>query len=234
MNEVITIENTEMQIREYRGQRVVTFKDIDAVHGRPDGTARKRFSENRKHFIEGEDYFILKRQNLENIQMSEKRTFGFSIPTRGITLITESGYLMLVKSFNDDLSWKVQRRLVNSYFNAREQQVTCEEVEKETDADIDLIEEKPQVPLIKGWHNRNKGRLARIQRRTGFTLTRIYHCILKNVGEKYNLKEANNMYKKCTRKEPEYAMDIIEYFPELAEAADRYLDGVERALSTRR
>nr|DAR30133.1 MAG TPA: hypothetical protein [Caudoviricetes sp.] len=29
-------------------------------------------------------------------------------------------------------------------------------------------------------------------------------------------------------------MDIIEYFLELAEAADRYLDGVERALSARR
>ncbi len=42
------------------------------------------------------------------------------------------------------------------------------------------------------------------------------------------------MYKKCTGKEPEYAMDIIEYFPDLAEAADRYLDGVERALSARR
>lgn len=229
MNEVITIENTEMQIREYNGQRVVTFKDIDTVHQRTDGTAKRNFLHNKKYFVEGEDYVIVQR----NSQKDEIRTFGFSIPTRGITLITESGYLMLVKSFNDDLSWKVQRRLVNSYFNAREQQVTCEEVEKESD-DSDLIEEKPQVPLIKGWHNRNKGRLARIQRRTGFTLTKIYHCILKNVGEKYNLKEANNMYKKCTGKEPEYAMDIIEYFPELAEAADRYLDGVERALSARR
>lgn len=230
MNEVITIENTEMQIREYNGQRVVTFKDIDTVHQRTDGTARRNFRQNKKHFIEGEDYVIVHRNN----PMDEIRPLDLPIPPKGITLITESGYLMLVKSFNDDLSWKVQRRLVNSYFNAREQQVTCEEVEKEADADIDLIEEKPQVPLIKGWHNRNKGRLARIQRRTGFTLTKIYHCILKNVGEKYNLKEANNMYKKCTGKEPEYAMDIIEYFPELAEAADRYLDGVERALSTRR
>lgn len=229
MNEVITIENTEMQIREYNGQRVVTFKDIDTVHQRTDGTARRNFRQNKKHFIEGEDYVIVHRNN----SMDEIRPLDLPIPPKGITLITESGYLMLVKSFNDDLSWKVQRRLVNSYFNAREQQVTCEEVEKESD-DSDLIEEKPQVPLIKGWHNRNKGRLARIQRRTGFTLTKIYHCILKNVGEKYNLKEANNMYKKCTGKEPEYAMDIIEYFPELAEAADRYLDGVERALSARR
>lgn len=229
MNEVITIENTEMQIREYNGQRVVTFKDIDTVHQRTEGTARRNFRQNKKHFIEGEDYVIVHRNN----SMDEIRPLDLPIPPKGITLITESGYLMLVKSFNDDLSWKVQRRLVNSYFNAREQQVTCEEVEKESD-DSDLIEEKPQVPLIKGWHNRNKGRLARIQRRTGFSLTRIYHCILKNVGEKYNLKEANNMYKKCTGKEPEYAMDIIEYFPELAEAADRYLDGVERALSARR
>ncbi len=170
MNEVITIENTEMQIREYNGQRVVTFKDIDTVHQRTDGTAKRNFKQNKKHFIEGEDYVIVHRNN----SMDEIRPLDLSIPPKGITLITESGYLMLVKSFNDDLSWKVQRRLVNSYFNAREQQVTCEEVEKESD-DSDLIEEKPQVPLIKGWHNRNKGRLARIQRRTGFTLTKIYH-----------------------------------------------------------
>ena len=29
MNEMVTVEGTEMQIREYEGQRVVTFKDID-------------------------------------------------------------------------------------------------------------------------------------------------------------------------------------------------------------
>lgn len=33
-----------------------------------------------------------------------------------LTLITEQGYLMLVKSFTDDLAWKVQRQLVKSYF----------------------------------------------------------------------------------------------------------------------
>lgn len=36
-----------------------------------------------------------------------------------ITLITESGYLMLVKSFTDDLAWKVQRELVNFYFRGK-------------------------------------------------------------------------------------------------------------------
>lgn len=110
MNEII-INDKPLPIREYKGNRVVTFKEIDEVHGRKDGTARKRFNDNKKRFIEGVDYF--------NIQKSEKRTLGFDVPNRGLILITESGYLMLVKSFSDDLAWTVQRELVNFYFRGR-------------------------------------------------------------------------------------------------------------------
>ncbi len=31
-------------------------------------------------------------------------------------LLTEQGYLLLVKSFHDDLAWRVQRELVAGYF----------------------------------------------------------------------------------------------------------------------
>ena len=34
--------------------------------------------------------------------------------------MTETGYLMIVKSFTDDLAWSVQRQLVNTYFKAKE------------------------------------------------------------------------------------------------------------------
>ena len=222
-NELVKIGDVEIPVKEYHGQRVVTFKDIDACHSRPDGTARKRFNDNRKHFVEGTDYFqvspnespengrsifdyatsvewdgvnyagfiyiavdrdaraikvgrtshkikristmntgrakalnefywyeckdtlkaekeihkqldkyhvnnewfncskeiaepvVLKVvQDVDaNFDPQKKHRGGF----RGdITLITESGYLMLVKSFTDDLAWDVQRQLVNSYF----------------------------------------------------------------------------------------------------------------------
>lgn len=111
MNELTTINNTQLSVKEFSGQRVVTFKDIDAVHSRPDGTARKRFNENREHFILGEDYFVRKTDEAQN-------EFGITAPN-GLTLITESGYLMLVKSFTDDLAWTVQRELVNGYFRAK-------------------------------------------------------------------------------------------------------------------
>ena len=114
MNE--SINDIPLGIKEYKGKRVVTFKDIDTVHERPAGTARRNFNKNKKHFIEGVDYFIVKPSDFS---MDEFRTLGFKVPNRGITLFPESGYLMIVKSFTDDKSWAVQRRLVNVYFKSQ-------------------------------------------------------------------------------------------------------------------
>lgn len=111
MNEVMHIGNADISVKEYNGQRVVTFKDIDTVHGRPDGTARATFNRNKERFVIGQDYFVCD-------TYEAKELFGISAPN-GIALMTEQGYLMLVKPFSDDLSWEVQRQLVNGYFKAR-------------------------------------------------------------------------------------------------------------------
>ncbi len=105
----VIINRQSLKVKEYGGQRVVTFADIDAVHCRPEGTARRNFNNNRQHFLIGVDYFV--RNSYEAAE------YGIVAPN-GLILMTESGYLMLVKSFTDDLAWKVQRELVNSYFKA--------------------------------------------------------------------------------------------------------------------
>lgn len=121
MDNLVHIGNADISIKEYKGKRVVTFKDIDIVHERPDGTARHRFAENKKHFVEGEDYFVLKPSDLENTELDGFRPVGIdAVSPRGTALITEQGYLMLVKSFTDDLAWEVQRKLVSSYFNVHQ------------------------------------------------------------------------------------------------------------------
>ena len=125
MNEIL-INNQNVLIKEYEGKRVVTFKDIDMVHNRPEGTARKRFNDNKKHFIEGEDFF--------KICASEIRTHKIMEISpkvhEDVTLMTESGYLMLAKSLTDDLSWDVQRKLVNDYFTVKniQQRMTSAEI----------------------------------------------------------------------------------------------------------
>ena len=112
MGEIERINNLDLSVKVYQNQRVITFKDIDTVHERPEGTARKRFNDNKRHFIEGEDFF--------KVCASEIRTHNImDISNKAhedVTLITESGYLMLVKSFTDDLAWQVQRQLVKNYF----------------------------------------------------------------------------------------------------------------------
>ena len=67
------IQGTEIQIKEYQGKRVVTLKDIDAVHQRKSGTASRNFNQNRNRFIEDVDFFRI------NVTDNEIRSqFGIS------------------------------------------------------------------------------------------------------------------------------------------------------------
>lgn len=111
MAQLIKINKQNLPVKEYNGQRVVTFKEIDTVHCRPSGSAHRNFKANRKRFIEGVDYF---RRN----SSEAKSEYGITAPN-GLVLLTESGYLMLAKSFTDDLAWTVQRELVNCYFRVK-------------------------------------------------------------------------------------------------------------------
>ncbi len=57
--ECVIINTIPLMIKEYSNRRVVTFKDIDTVHERPEGTASRNFRKNREHFIEGEDFYSI-------------------------------------------------------------------------------------------------------------------------------------------------------------------------------
>lgn len=109
----------------YTGHPVLTFALIDKVHNRVEGTASRNFRTNRKRFISGEDFYDLDSKSLDEFRREFQDMVGANAPS--LTLITESGYLMLVKSFTDDLSWQIQRQLVKLYFRvkAAEQPTPC-------------------------------------------------------------------------------------------------------------
>lgn len=119
MSKEIVINKHSLQVKQYNGQNVVTFKEIDLCHERPSGTAKRNFNKNKKHFTEGTDYFTIPYSEFSTNFVPNSSKAGN--PNNTVTLITESGYLMLVKSFTDELSWNVQRMLVDSYFNYKEE-----------------------------------------------------------------------------------------------------------------
>lgn len=147
MNEIITINQQQIAAKEYQGQRVVTLKDIDLVHNRPEGTARRNFNTNREHLIEGTDYFV--RNSYE-----AKEEFDMVAPN-GLVLLTESGYLMLVKSFTDDLAWEVQRALVNNYFRVKTAETNLSQLSPELRLLISLeLQQKEQKAAIEDVNRR--------------------------------------------------------------------------------
>jgi ORF6N domain len=111
------VEKFAAQPLVYRGNRVITLSMMDTSHGRPPGTAGRNFRQNRCRLTQDEDYY-------EVSQPDEIRRLGCAredgnTPEK-IILLAESGYLLLVKSFRDDLAWEVQRALVNIYFRAKD------------------------------------------------------------------------------------------------------------------
>lgn len=131
--------NQKIQVKEYNGQRVVTFRDIDIVHERPDGTAKAAFVRNRERFTEGTDFFSIIRKEFRTLYVPNEKLIGN--PNVSMFLITESGYLMLAKVF-DDLAWRVQRELVNCYFKI---QAIKEMVRKTTASDDLTVEQWLQI-----------------------------------------------------------------------------------------
>lgn len=110
---LISINSFSLPVVEYRGQRVVTLAMVDQVHERPEGTAGRNFREHREKLVEGADYIQI---SSDEIRRNNPGAIPDALRRNDVVLITEQGYLMLVKSLTDDLAWDVQRQLVNHYF----------------------------------------------------------------------------------------------------------------------
>lgn len=185
MNELIHIGNSDISIKEYKGQRVVTLKDVDTVHERPGGTAKRNFNTNKKRFIEGVDFFLVSSDEIRTSHI-------FPISDNDYMdkiLLTEQGYLMLVKSFTDDLAWDVQRQLVNGYFKVRklandlspqlqlfqqmfeavaEQERTAREAKELAERAIETTDNIKEAvkPIFDNWRDEMRLKFNRIQRNT--------------------------------------------------------------------
>ena len=212
MNDLSNIDIPKIKI--WNDQRVVTFRDIDEVHQRPEGTAKKAFSRNRKRFIRGVDYFIVTRSEIQKSVKDTLEYFG-DIPNRGITVLTETGYLMVVKPFHDDLSWKVQRILVSSYFN-------CGKLQNEVinRSDVPQPNEGHYPSLANTWMKDHEPLFKQICSAYGISRKELYHKILLDIGDDYNVDDYRVFYKRDTGHAPEYIMEVVSFYPELREAAE--------------
>lgn len=141
-NKLVKINNVELGIKEYKKERVITAWDIAKVHGREVKRINEIFKNNIDKFILKEDYFFL----TPNEFSGSFKTAQDFIPNnvKEIPLFTESGYLMLVKTFTDDLSWDIQRQLVKGYFKLKELKSSIDK-----DKRLEIMEKNANVRMAK-------------------------------------------------------------------------------------
>ena len=213
-NNKIMINGIEIETKEYKGQRVITSYDVAKLHEREVNDVTKNFNNNRDKFILNEDYFLINKNDISERKISVQEFIPNNV--KEIPIFTESGYLMLVKSFTDDLSWKIQRMLVKSYFivttgQIQPKQLTKIEVLKmalETELENERLrnENKAQCEIIKGLNGelepyQLEDIINRIIRATGGNYGAKYNEVYRVFKERYHidLKTRMTNYNKTVR-----------------------------------
>ena len=115
---LITIADKEIELKEYKGERVVTAWDIADLHEKDVKVVNQHFNRNITNLIENEDYYIISKETFLKSHFVTLKNHAPNL--KEVALFTESGYLLLVKGFTDERSWNIQRQLVKSYFKLKE------------------------------------------------------------------------------------------------------------------
>lgn len=124
MNNITVINGNELIVKEYQGQRVVTSWDVARLHETNQTHIKNTFDRLKKknRLTENEDYFMVGKDSefAHTFCMNKEIDPRALNPVKSIPLFTESGYLMLTKPLEDDLSWTIQKQLVKNYFAMKE------------------------------------------------------------------------------------------------------------------
>ncbi|EEF3817601.1 ORF6N domain-containing protein [Salmonella enterica subsp. diarizonae] len=117
--ELATVAARDLQIIEYRGQRVVTNEQLAAGYGTDVANIKMNYSRNTDRFVEGKHFFKVTGEELANLRV----TFSYlqiSSKTRSLMLWTERGAANHAKMLETDQAWGYHEDLVEFYFTQRD------------------------------------------------------------------------------------------------------------------
>ncbi|WP_439291748.1 MULTISPECIES: ORF6N domain-containing protein [Rahnella] len=117
--ELALVNAKDLQVIEYRGQRVVTTEQLAAGYGTDVENIRRNFNRNKSRFIEGKHYFQISGDELENLRISFSPA-QISNKTRSLTLWTERGAANHSKMLETDQAWEYFNDLSEFYFTKRD------------------------------------------------------------------------------------------------------------------
>ncbi|PHM67909.1 ORF6N domain-containing protein [Xenorhabdus kozodoii] len=119
-NELVPMSAKELQIVEYRGQRVVTTEQLASGYGATTPQITNNFNRNKSRFIEGKHYFNVEGDELQELKNLISLRDLVSKHTSRFILWTERGAANHSKMLETDQAWNYFDDLTEFYFTRRD------------------------------------------------------------------------------------------------------------------
>lgn len=170
MEQLVKVLDKEIKPIAYKGERVLTFRQVDELHGRLPHTAKKAFYSNKDRFIEGEDYVKLPYEEWSHMTAVRNTDCGDTGQRNPMIFLTKFGYLLVTKPFMDNHSWKIQRELARRYFiveaiKAGRHEMTFSTALVLGDIQKELLSAKPlwaKIKRYKEYHNLSNAEICKL------------------------------------------------------------------------
>ena len=110
----------DLTVTEYKNIRVLTTQQIAEAYGTEAQVITNNFNRNKSRYLNGKHYICLTGEEKAEYIKKNQNEFSSFARAKAIYLWTENGAFLHAKSLNTDTAWEVYDRLVDSYFNKRE------------------------------------------------------------------------------------------------------------------
>ena len=93
--------------------------------------------------------------------------------------------------------------------------------------------EKPLIPTLreKNWCSEHSTDIQFVMYKMKIGKKQLFHMILTHLGFKYDIPDCRRLYKEHYGKMPRYYMDIVDFFPEMAQDATEYLEQLKQNIA---
>jgi len=108
-----------LTVIEQNGQRVLTTQQLAEAYGTDERRISENFTRNQKRYVEGKHFILLQGEQLRQFK-SEYANCGIALNINKLYLWTEKGAWLHAKSLNTDEAWEAYERLVDEYYNIKE------------------------------------------------------------------------------------------------------------------
>lgn len=135
------------------GKKCVSDRTIAEIHEMEVRNVRARITDNIRRFTENVDFIDLKRRACEVSTLELLQNLGYAkqsiTQAEHIYILSERGYAKLIKIMDTDLAWDIHDRLMDEYFQLREERKSLENLSPQLQFLINVeLEQKRQAEKL--------------------------------------------------------------------------------------